>query len=116
MMHKLTRRQFLRISALAATGSAAAACDLAAPAPQAVQPTLVSAPATSVLAATTVSAPLAAPVRLEIAGGDGDVWSWRRQVTGAIVGECARADLSIGDAKVSITRDGERFSALAPLR
>src|SRR5690242_10319618 len=76
-MSKFTRRTFLRVMALAATTSVAAACDMAAP--QAGQPT--PAPATSAPAAPPTSAATAVPVRLELAGGDADVWGWQRQVS-----------------------------------
>jgi len=110
-MCRLTRRTFLRLCALTAAGSVAAACDLAAP--QAGPPT--QAPATSAPAAPPTSAPTAAPVRLELAGGDADVWAWRRQATGMLAGDCAEAYLAVGDAKAALTRDGERFTALARL-
>jgi len=110
-MSKLTRRTFLRLMALAATSSVAAACDMAAP--QAGQPT--QAPAPSAPAAAPTSAATAVPVRIELAGGDADVWGWQRQVTGVLAGDCADAYVAVGDARAVLTRDGERFTALVPL-
>jgi glycosidase len=119
MTRKITRRAFLRISAFAATGAALAACDLAAPRPQAGQPTQGAAATSARPAEQTpppaAGAPTSAPARLELAGGDADVWAWNRHVTGAIVGDCADAYLTVGGARVAVERDGERFSALAPL-
>jgi hypothetical protein len=54
-------------------------------------------------------------VRIELAGGDADVWAWRRQLTGTLAGDCAEAYLAVGDAKIPIEREGERFAVEAPL-
>jgi glycosidase len=105
---KLTRRTFLRLVALTAAGPVLAACDSSAPEPAAALPT-------DVPAAPPTGAPTAAPVRIELAGGDMEVWGWTRQVTGMLVGDCAEAYLAVGDARVALARDGERFTAQAPL-
>jgi cyclomaltodextrinase / maltogenic alpha-amylase / neopullulanase len=114
---KLSRRAFLRTSACATTAAALAACDIGAPQPSAGQPS--AAPATSPPAASagppTLAAPTAVSVRVALAGGDADVWAWQRQVTGTLVGDCAEAYLAVGDERVALSRDGERFSALATL-
>jgi glycosidase len=55
------------------------------------------------------------PVRVELTGGNADVWAWQRQVAGSLAGDCAEAYLSVGNAKAALARDGERFTALARL-
>jgi glycosidase len=116
-IRKLTRRRFLWISALVSTGATLAACDLTAP-PAASQPTSPpSAESRRMEGPTspTSSIPTAVPMRIELSGGDADVWAWQRQVNGTLVGECADAYLAVGDDKAGLTRDGEHFTALARL-
>jgi glycosidase len=106
----LSRRRFLQISALAVSGSVAAACDSGAPEPVAIAPTPAAAPSAAPAAAT------ATPAQIALAGGDTDVWAWQRQVMGTLAGDCTEAYLAIGDAQAELKRDGERFSALARLQ
>jgi glycosidase len=110
-MGKISRRSFFRLGVLAATGYATG-CDLHTPQPAATQPTPPSSPSLVRLEEDAT----AAPVRITLAGGDADVWAWQREVTGTLAGVCADAHLQVGDAKVDLTRDGERFTAQAPLK
>ncbi|MFL5801976.1 MAG: alpha-amylase family glycosyl hydrolase [Roseiflexaceae bacterium] len=112
---KLTRRAFVRLCAFAATGAVAAACDPNTPQPSGLGPATQALPAASGPPATTMNTPTATPARLALAGGDGDVWGWKRQVTGTIAGNCPEAYLGVGAAKVEISRGDERFSAVVPL-
>jgi glycosidase len=104
---KFSRRRLARLAVLAAAGSLAA-CERDAPQPAAVQ-------STPPLQPTPPATPTAAPVRIELAGAGADVWAWQRQVGGTLSGDCAEAYLAVGEARVALTRQGERFSALAPL-
>src|SRR5689334_11626990 len=107
-MHTLNRRTFLHLMALAAAAPVAAACDMGAP--QASAPTQAapaSAPSVPTVAPTTRST--AVPVRVQLAGGNADVWAWQRQVAGVLAGDCAEAYLAVGDTKAALALDGEHF-------
>ena len=113
---KLSRRRFLRGSALAA-GSIVTACDLTAPRPGEnaegiVETTSPRSPQSAVLSTPLPPTP---GLRLEIAGGDREVWAWKRQVTGTIEGDCGEAYLSVGGRRIEPRRDDERFAADVPL-
>ncbi len=110
-MSNVSRRSFLRLGALTATGFATA-CDVVAPQPQAAQPTQPPSPSPDLI----TRGPTAAPVRIELAGGDADVWTWQRAVTGTLVGDCAEAYLDVGDTKIDLNHDGDRFTAQVALQ
>jgi cyclomaltodextrinase len=112
MMQKLNRRTFLRLVAATALAPVLAACDAGAAQPAAVQPTQAPIAPT----AMPTAAPTAVPVRIELAGGDSDVWAWQREVTGTLAGDCAEAYIAVGDTRAELQRDGERFTALAMLQ
>jgi cyclomaltodextrinase / maltogenic alpha-amylase / neopullulanase len=107
-LNKLNRRTFLRLAA-STIGPAIAACDAGAQPPVVAQSTPPAAP-------TGTPSATATPVRIALAGGDADVWGWQRQVSGQLVGDCAKAYLTVGDAQAELKRDGEHFSALAMLQ
>jgi cyclomaltodextrinase len=113
--HKLSRRTFLRLAALTTAGSIITACDSGAPQPAASQPTSVPTAGAPTAAPPATSAPTAAPAQIELAGGSADVWAWQRQLTGTIAGDCAEIYLTVGNFKVPIGRESERFSVVAPL-
>src|SRR3954454_17472076 len=130
---RLTRRAFLRLSSLTASGIIAAACEMRAPPaarplPQsttetggtatpagAVQatsaPPVAEASATATPSSAVATTATAGTVQLQLDRSSGDLWSWKHQVTGTIEGNCPEAYLTVGKRKVDITRDGEHFSA-----
>ncbi len=55
------------------------------------------------------------PIALD--GGDAEVWSWRRRITGTCrcAVHCATVSVSVNGADVAVDREGGRFSASATL-
>jgi glycosidase len=107
----------LRLAATTAIGAVVAACETSAQptASMPTPPTLPLAPDATPAAGPT-TAPTAAAVQIALAGGDADVWAWQRQVAGRMAGDCAEAYLAVGEGRAELKREGERFSALAPLQ
>jgi glycosidase len=60
--------------------------------------------------------PEACALLLDTVGGE--VWTWKKQITGrcAACGECGPIQVKVNGAPVPVAKEGERFSALVPLK
>jgi glycosidase len=97
----LTRRGFLRLSAIAAGSAVVAACQ------RALQDL---ATATEAIATITVSPE--SSVKLSVLGGNQDVWAWVRQVKiGVSEGECEQAIVRVNGQEFETQPAGETFTA-----
>ena len=60
----------------------------------------------------------ATPTRITLDGGNAEVWTWRKRVTGHCFchEQCAAVSLRVNNTEVEVEREGKRFSALVPLK
>jgi len=58
-----------------------------------------------------------APKPITLDGGDAEVWSWQRAITGTCrrVAQCTTVSVHVNGAEVAVDRNGDRFSASATL-
>ena len=56
--------------------------------------------------------------RIRLDGGEAEVWAWEREVRGCCCGGSAGCEvtLRVNDSDVPVRREGERFSAVVPLK
>jgi cyclomaltodextrinase / maltogenic alpha-amylase / neopullulanase len=114
MEEKLNRKGFLRVCAVAAAGSAVAACQGVLP--EEVLPTPT--PTTSPTATSPAPSPTPQAGGELLLNGDGaDAWTWVKQVKGKINGpvDCQEISISVNGLEYPASREDGEFSASVPL-
>lgn len=113
----VNRREFLRLSILATAMAISAACRRGESQPDSSSSEAESGSGMEDDAATSAPAIASDACAVELDNVDAEVWAWRKHLSGQVssLEECLAVMMTVNNAEVAVSQEGEGFSADVPL-